>query len=473
MTALPFLKKKTAAAIPVTLLTGKEFDGWLKKQDTAVKNWVKAAGFKGKAGSMIALSGKNGSPARVVAALPEKPGLYDIADFSSRLPKEPGEYFIDAKLSTERATELALGFALGSYKFDAYKSKKTGEAPAKLVWPDGADRALVESTAKAVFLVRNLVNTPANDMGPAELAAASAKLAKEFNHASISVIKGKKLLAENYPAIYEVGKGSPREPRLIDIRWGEKDAPKVTLVGKGVCFDTGGLDIKDSASMLLMKKDMGGAAHVLGLARMIMEAGLPVRLRVLIPAVENSVDGEAFRPSDIIKTRKGLTVEVGNTDAEGRLVLADALAEACREKPDLLIDFATLTGAARTALGPDLPAMFCNNEKIAGDFLKSSQKVGDPVWRLPLWAPYAAWLDSPLADTNSVGGSFAGAIVAALFLQKFVDEKTPWIHLDTYAWNSGSKPGRPAGGEALGMRAGFDLIESKFGKKKPVIKKRS
>ena len=471
MIPLPFLDKKSASAVPVTLLTDKEFDGWIKKQDTATKNWLASAGFKGKAGSMAAIPGKNGSPARIVATVPEKAGLYDIADFSSRLPKEPGEYFIDMKLDAERATQLMLGFALGSYKFDAYKSKKNTDAPAKLVWPTNADRGFVESTAHAVFMVRDLVNTPANDMGPAELEKAGENLAKKFNQASIEVITGKDLLTENYPAIYEVGKGSPREPRLIDIRWGKKDAPKVTLVGKGVCFDTGGLDIKDSSSMLLMKKDMGGAAHVLGLAKMIMDAQLPVQLRVLIPAVENSVDGEAFRPSDIIKTRKGLTVEIGNTDAEGRLVLADALAEACRDKPDLLIDFATLTGAARTALGPELPAMFCNDEKIAEAFLKSAQKVGDPVWRLPLWTPYASWLDSPVADTNNVGGSFAGAITAALFLQKFVDEKTPWIHLDTYAWNPGNKPGRPAGGEALGMRAGFDLIESKFGKKKPAPKK--
>ncbi len=464
---LPFIDKKSAKALPITLLTEKEFDGWLKKQDTLTQNFLKGNGFKGKAGGMAVIPGKDGSPARVVAALPEKGTMYDIADFSARLPKEPGEYYIDTKLDPDRATEMALGFALGSYKFTAYKSKKDKTEAAKLVWPEKADQAFVESTAKAVFLVRDLVNTPSNDMGPAELAKAGKHLADQFNGASVKVITGKDLLKENYPAIYEVGKGSPREPRLIDIRWGKKDAPKVVLVGKGVCFDTGGLDIKDSSSMLLMKKDMGGAAHVLGLAQMIMDAKLPVNLRVLIPAVENSVDGDAFRPSDIIKSRKGLTIEIGNTDAEGRLILADALTEACREKPDLVIDFATLTGAARTALGPDLPAMFSNDDKIAEALLKSSEKTGDPMWRLPLWGPYASWLDSPVADTNNVGGGFAGAITAALFLQKFVDEKTPWVHLDTYAWNAGGKPGRPAGGEALGMRAGFDLIQSKFGKKKP------
>ena len=466
MPNLPFLDKKSKNAVPLTLMTEKEFDVWVARQDAAVKGWLKTANFKGKPGTLAVIPAKDGTPARVVAGLADKPGLFDIGDLSSRLPKEPGNYFIDNAFSPARATELALGFALGSYRFETYKGKKAPDSPAKLAWPQGADRAFVESTARAVFMVRDLVNTPANHMGPDELETAGRKLAKKFNQASVSVITGKDLLAKNYPAIYEVGKGSPREPRLIDLRWGKKDAPKVTLVGKGVCFDTGGLDMKDSSSMLLMKKDMGGAAHVLGLARMIMDADLPVQLRVLIPAVENSVDGEAFRPSDIIKTRKGLTVEVGNTDAEGRLVLADALAEACRDKPDLLIDFATLTGAARTALGPDLPAMFCNDDTLANDFLKSSQRAGDPVWRLPLWAPYAAWLDSPVADTNNVGGSFAGAITAALFLQKFVDEKTPWVHLDTYAWNPGNKPGRPAGGEALGMRAGFDLIESRFGKKK-------
>lgn len=468
---LPFVAKKSPKALPITLLTEKEYDGWLKKQDKATKNWLTATGFKGKPGGLAVIPGKNGAPQRILATLPEKGSLYDIADLSGRLPREPGEYYIDAKLSPDRATDLALGFALGVYKFSDFKSKKNNDAPARLVWPAGADRDFVQSAVDAVFLVRDLVNTPANHMGPAELEKAGKTLAGTFNGASVSVISGKDLLKKNYPAIYEVGKGSPRDPRLIDIRWGKKGAPKVTLVGKGVCFDTGGLDIKDSSSMLLMKKDMGGAAHVLGLARMIMDAELPVQLRVLIPAVENAVDGSSYRPSDIIKTRKGLTVEVGNTDAEGRIILADALAEACRDKPDLLIDFATLTGAARTALGPDLPAMFCNDDHLAEAFLKSSKKVSDPVWRLPLWSPYASWLDSPVADTNNVGGSFAGAITAALFLQKFVDEKTPWIHLDTYAWNTGNRPGRPSGGEALGMRAGFDLIESKFGKKKAPHKK--
>jgi leucyl aminopeptidase len=323
----------------------------------------------------------------------------------------------------------------------------------------------VQSAAEAVYLVRDLVNTPSNDMGPAELAAAGKKLAGSFK-GSTSVIIGEDLLKKNYPAIHAVGKGSPRAPRFVDIRWGNKKNPKVTLVGKGVCFDTGGLDIKPGNAMALMKKDMGGAAHVLGLARMIMAHNLPVNLRVLIPAVENSTDGNSYRPGDIIQTRKGLTIEIGDTDAEGRLVLADALAEACRDNPALIIDYATLTGAARVALGPDLPAMFTNNDRIAVELIDASMEVEDPLWRLPLWQPYKDNLASKIADSNNIGGSFAGAITAALFLEKFIERGIPWVHIDTYAWNNGNKPGRPEGGEALGMRAGFELIKKRFGRSK-------
>ncbi len=460
---MSFLAKKAAKSTPITPIQTGEFESWLKKQDAATKSWVKGAGFTGAAGSLLLLPGKNGDIAQILFGAGADDSLYTYADLPAKLPKNKAGYYINAKMSGERATDVALGWALGCYHFSQYKSKNKKEFAA-LVWPEKADRKFVESAVKATALVRDLVNTPANDMGPAELEAASRKLVKQFNKSSIRVITGEDLLKKNYPAIHAVGKGSPRKPRLIDIRWGDKKAPLVTLVGKGVCFDTGGLDIKPSSGMLLMKKDMGGAAHVLGLASMIMAANLPVRLRVLIPAVENSTDGHSYRPGDIIDTRKGLSVEIGNTDAEGRLVLADALAEACSEKPALLIDFATLTGAARTALGPDLPAMFSNDEKTASALLASSQETQDPLWRLPLWQPYKDWLNSKVADTNNVGGSFAGAITAALFLEKFVEKETPWVHIDTFAWTPSSKPGRPEGGEALGMRASYDLIKNRFGK---------
>jgi len=457
-----FLKKKTAASIPVTPVNADTLADWLKTQDAKTQNWVKAAGFTGANGAILSLPDDKGNVTRVLFGAGKDDSLYTYADLPAKLPKNDGGYFIDKKMTAERATQAALGWALGSYQFGAYKSGAKKDF-ASLVWPDNADKKGVKSMAEATFLVRDLVNTPANDLGPEEIADAAEKLVKSFNKASIKVIVGEDLLKKNYPAIYEVGKGSPRKPRLIDIRWGKEKHPLVTLVGKGVAFDTGGLNLKPGNSMALMKKDMGGAAHVLGLAHMIMSENLPVRLRVLIPAVENSMDGNSFRPSDVIKTRKGITVEVGDTDAEGRLVLCDALAEACAEKPDLLIDFATLTGAARVALGPDLPAMFSNDKKTAQDLLDSSERVQDPLWQLPLWQPYKDMLNSKVADTNNVGGSFGGAITAALYLEKFVDKEVPWVHIDTYAWNPGSKPGKPEGGEALGMRATFDLIKAKFG----------
>jgi leucyl aminopeptidase len=461
-----FLNKKTAKSTPITPVNADEFSAWLKKQDKKTQGWVKSTGFTGKEGTLLSIPDNNGNISRVLFGAGKDDSLYTYADLPAKLPKNDAGYYIDKKMDKERATQVALGWALGTYQFSQYKSGKKKEF-ASLVWPDRADKKGVKSTAEAVFLVRDLVNTPANDLGPEELADAAEKLVKAFNKASIKVIVGEDLIKKNYPAIYEVGKGSPRKPRLIDIRWGKEKHPLVTLVGKGVAFDTGGLNLKPGNSMALMKKDMGGAAHVLGLAHMIMSENLPVRLRVLIPAVENSMDGNSFRPSDVIKTRKGLSVEVGDTDAEGRLVLCDALAEACSEKPDLLIDFATLTGAARVALGPDLPAMFSNDKNVARDLLDSAEKTQDPLWQLPLWQPYKEMLNSKIADTNNVGGSYAGAITAALYLEKFVDKEVPWVHIDTFAWNPGSKPGKPEGGEALGLRATYDLIKNKFGKNKP------
>jgi len=455
------LRAKAAAdTVPVTPLAKADLDGWLSLQPPAVAAWVRAVNFTAEAGATALLPGDDGRLGRVLVGVSAVDDLWAFAGLPGSLP--PGSYRIDAELDRRAATRAALGWALGSYAFTRYK--KSGKDFAQLVWPQNADHGDVERAAAATWLVRDLVNMPAGDLGPAELAEAARALAEEFQ-ADIKVIVGDDLLKKNYPAIHAVGRASPREPRLIDITWGRRDDPKVTLVGKGVCFDTGGLDIKPSSAMLLMKKDMGGAAHALGVARMVMMAGLPVRLRVLIPAVENVISGNAFKPQDVLKTRKGLTVEVGNTDAEGRLILCDALAEADAEKPALLVDFATLTGAARVALGTDLPALFANNEELAADLLAASEVASDSMWRLPLWQGYRKGLDSKVADIGNVTShGFAGAITAALFLESFVSKETPWAHLDTYAWNGSARPGRPEGGEALGMRAVYALIEKRFGK---------
>ncbi|CBS88070.1 leucyl aminopeptidase family protein [Azospirillum lipoferum] len=446
--------------VALTPVTKAGLADWLAAQSPAVASWVKAVGFTGEAGSTVFLPGPDGGVAHVLAGVSAIDDLWAFAGLPASLPA--GSYKIDATLDARTATRAALGWALGSYRFSRYK-KPPEKGFANLVWPAAADRGEVERAATATWLVRDLVNTPACDMGPAELAQAAQDLAAEFD-AAVEVIVGQDLLDRDYPAIHAVGRASPRAPRLIDLRWGNPQHPKVTIVGKGVCFDTGGLDLKPSSAMLIMKKDMGGAAHALALGRMIMMAGLPVRLRVLVPAVENVVSGDSFKPQDVLKTRKGPTVEVGNTDAEGRLILCDALAEADSEKPELLIDFATLTGAARVALGPDLPALMCNDDALANDLTEAGTAVDDPMWRLPLWAPYRKGLDSKVADINNVTtNGFAGAITAGLFLQEFVSKGTPWAHLDTYAWNGSARPGRPEGGEALGLRAAYAVIAKRFG----------
>ncbi|ALG70146.1 cytochrome C oxidase subunit II [Azospirillum thiophilum] len=450
--------------VALTPVTKAGLADWLAAQTPAVASWVKAVGFTGEAGSTVFLPGPDGAVARVLAGVSALDDLWAFAGLPASLPA--GSYRIDSKieggLDARAATRAALGWALGSYRFTRYK-KPPEKGFACLVWPAEADHGEVERAATATHLVRDLVNTPACDLGPAELAQAAQDLAAEFD-AAVEVIVGQDLLDRDYPAIHAVGRASPRDPRLIDLRWGNPEHPKVTIVGKGVCFDTGGLDLKPSSGMLMMKKDMGGAAHALALGRMIMMAGLPVRLRVLVPAVENVVSGNAFKPLDVLKTRKGLTVEVGNTDAEGRLILCDALAEADSEKPALLIDFATLTGAARVALGPDLPALMSNDDALANELTEAGSAVDDPMWRLPLWAPYRKGLDSKVTDINNVTtNGFAGAITAGLFLQEFVSKGTPWAHLDTYAWNGSARPGRPEGGEALGLRAAYAVIARRFG----------
>lgn len=369
---------------------------------------------------------------------------------------------IDTAFDEAIHAELALGWMMQQYRFTRYREQdEEDDRLPTLVIPETI-RASVRMYTEATALVRDLINTPAADMGPEELADASLELARTYR-ARAQVIEGKRLQSE-YPAIHTVGKGSPRAPRLIDLRWGEKGAPRVTLVGKGVCFDTGGLDIKPSSAMKLMKKDMGGAACVLGLAQLIMASALPVQLRVLIPAVENAVDGHSYRPTDIITMRSGLSVEVGDTDAEGRLVMADALSDACAESPDILIDCATLTGAARIALGTHLPALFSNDDEVAASLQEMSWRVHDPLWQMPLYAPYAEGLSSSVADTSSISSSrYGGAISAALFLQKFITPGTRWVHLDMMAWNLSSRPAHPVGGEAMGMRALFHWLHERYG----------
>ena len=455
------LSESGEGAVAVVPLTKAGLETWLSGQPAALRQWAAQTGFKGEAGTVCAVPGTDGTLALVLFGLGEDDDPWAYAALPEKLA--PGRYRIDAALDADRAGWAALGWELATYEFRRYRGEK-GRAWPTLAWPEAADRADVERLAAATSLVRDLINTPSSDMGPEELAAAAEGVARPHG-AACRVIVGDALLAENYPAIHAVGRASARAPRLIDMRWGAEDAPRVTLVGKGVCFDSGGLDLKPSSAMKLMKKDMGGAAHVLGLAQMVMAAGLPMRLRVVIPAVENSVGGDAFRPLDVLRTRAGKTVEIGNTDAEGRLVLCDALADADAEHPALLIDCATLTGAARSALGTEIPALFSNDDALADDLLRHGRERADPLWRLPLWKPYGKMLQSKVADLNNCpDGPYAGAITAALFLQAFVGAATPWAHLDMMAWNVAARPGRPEGGEAMGLRAMFALLEERFAK---------
>jgi leucyl aminopeptidase len=451
------------SAIPIAALSKNQLPGWLEAAPECERNWLRALGFSADPGKHVLVPGEAGSFARVVVGLgdAEDTGrtMWALASLPGELPE--GCYRLEAIPEGADPTRLALGWALATYAFTRYHAKTTPSAT--LVWPDGADRGRAERLARAIFLARDLANTPAGDLGPEELAAEAMRIA-EAAGTRHRVIVGEELLAENYPTIHAVGRAAARAPRLVDIVWGDPAAPKVTLVGKGVCFDSGGLDLKTASGMRLMKKDMAGAAIMLGLAQAIMDGGLPVRLRVLLPLVENAVSGNALRPLDIVRTRKGLTVEIGNTDAEGRLILCDALAEAATEKPELLIDMATLTGAARVALGPELAALFCNNEALATALLDVAAAEEDPMWRMPLWRPYRKMIDSKIADINNVSESpHAGAITAALYLQEFVEPDIPWAHLDVMAWNPQSRPGRPEGADATALRALYAHIAQRFG----------
>jgi len=447
---------------PITLIPvpSDGFDKWLKKQNKTTCNWVNANEFKANAGSILALPGKKGEIEEVLVGISQEGALWDYAALPVKLPQ--GTYKIKGHLKKDDATTACLGWALGCYSFDWYK-ESTKEF-ARLIHPQSADIKTVYALADGIELTRDLINLPAADMGPAELAQAAKDLAEDQG-GQCEVIIDEALLEENLPAVYAVGKGAEdsRRPRLIDLRWGKDKHPKITLVGKGVCFDTGGLDIKPAQFMKLMKKDMGGAAHVLGLAKAIMSARLPVNLRVIIPAVENAVSDKAMRPLDVVDSRKGTTIEIGHTDAEGRVVLADALTLASEDTPDMILDFATLTGAARVALGTELPALFSNDDQLADDLQKAGQVEDDNMWRLPLWKPYRQMIDGKTADiSNESAAPYGGAITAALFLEEFVAKDIPWAHLDVMGWNTASKPGRPEGGEAMGLRAAFQTIKNRI-----------
>lgn len=422
--------------------------------DPIALDWARRAGYKAESGSVLLIPTAEGHLGGALFGLGTNPSEqpYITGRLARALPA--GDWHIETAPLT--ANRLALGFGLGSYRFDRYKSEKT--LAATLMIPRDADSADIKRQLAGVFLARDLINTPTNDMGPEQLEAAFRGLAAHYK-AEISVIKGDDLLKHNFPLVHTVGRASADAPRLLELRWGKKGHRKVTLVGKGVCFDTGGLDIKPAASMLLMKKDMGGAANVMGLALMIMDAKLKVDLRVIIPVVENAISSNAFRPGDIYKSRKGLTVQIDNTDAEGRLILADALAYADEEEPDLLIDMATLTGAARVALGPDLPPFFTDDANLAHDLTEASLETDDPIWRLPLYSGYEKDIRTKFADlTNAPAGGMAGAITAALFLKRFVGKAKSWAHFDIYGWAQSERPHSPGGGEAQAIRALFHHI---------------
>ena len=442
----------TARALHV--LDRTQLAAWRTTQSAAVNAWIDAQGFAAGAGSLLLLPGEDGLAGAVVGiGNPLDPYSYAHAPFG--LPA--GDWQLASDLSAEARTALQLGWGLGSYRFDRYK--QPARKPARLVLPQADAEAL--DLLAASLQMRDLVNTPTEHMGPDELEAAVRELAATHG-AEIEVITGDALLTQNFPAIHAVGRASHRAPRLIALRWGDTSAPHVALVGKGVCFDTGGLDIKPSDGMRNMKKDMGGAAHAIALARLVMARQLPVRLTLLVPAVENSIGPNAFRPGEVIATRKGVSVEIDNTDAEGRIVLSDTLARACELAPDLLLDFATLTGAARVALGPDLPALYANDDALAHGWLDAGMQARDPLWRMPLWRPYLRYLTSGIADlANASNTTMAGSVTAALFLERFVADGQAWGHVDVYAWNDADRPGKPAGGEAQGLRAAYALLKQR------------
>lgn len=450
-------------SIPIHLIAEDEFDPWVRAQQESVRQWVTANAFKGERFKTLLLPDSNGRPRAVVhglgRVLREELNCWAVAGLADRLPE--GDYHFADRFAAPLANQLAFGWVYGQYRFERYR-RAAPTRSVRLRLPEGADALEVERLRAASHLSRDLINTPAGDMSPEMLAQATLDLGRRYGCTQRQVI-GEDLLRQGFPAIHAVGRAAAVAPRLVELQWGDQTHPKITLVGKGVCFDTGGLDIKPGPSMLLMKKDMGGAALTLGLAQLIMDAKLPVRLRIIIPAVENSISANAYRPGDVIGTRHGLSVEVGNTDAEGRLILCDGLALASEDQPELIIDMATLTGAARVALGPELPALFSNDDALAQELVRIGAREADPMWRMPLWTGYDDELSSKVADLNNVSSSgFSGAIIGALFLKRFVAESQRWVHLDLYAWNSKDRPGRPVGAEPQCIRALYAHVKEHY-----------
>ena len=458
-----YLGTPPADAVPIHIVTSETWPEIRVALAPAAAAFAEACGFAPEPGRSLLLPSPAGGIGGVLfgvesrAARVRDPFL--LGRLATSLPAQI-YHFANSPQDPEMAT---LAWGLAGYRFRRYKKATNDAAAPQLCPPQGVDAARIARIVSAVGLGRDLVNTPANDLGPQALEAAALEVAERFGVAA-KVVRGDGLLQENFPLVHAVGRAADGAPRLVDFCWGDAEAPKVTLVGKGVCFDTGGLDIKPESAMALMKKDMGGAATALALAQMIMDARLAVRLRVILPIVENSIAGNAMRPGDIYPSRKGLTVEIGNTDAEGRLILADALALGDEEAPELLIDFATLTGAARVALGPDLPPFYTMDEALAAEIALCGARANDPVWRMPLWDPYDKLLDGKVGNVNNIsGGAFAGSITAALFLRRFVERAKAWAHFDVYAWTPTAKSGRPEGGEVQAARLLFDLIERRYG----------
>ena len=454
------LLNATNTGIPLTILEKNKYSQWLTKQEQDTKTWLKQTNYQGKGLALLPNFSDvtENSVRQAIFVVDDASHYFSCGDLITQLP--PAQYKLDA--APEHQKSICFSWLIGAYEFSSYKTNHENRVLPTLSInePTLVDNAI--KYAEATNLVRNLVNTPASDMMPCNLGDTAELLIETFG-GTLSQIIGDDLLKQNYPTIHAVGRASSNRPRLIDFTWGDQNNPQITLVGKGVCFDSGGLDLKSSAGMRNMKKDMGGAAHVLGLARLIMSHNLPIYLRVLIPAVENAVSSNAMRPGDVITTRKGLTVEIDNTDAEGRLVLCDALAEADNDKPELIIDFATLTGAMRVALGTELPGFFSTNTEVAQDITDAGNKINDPVWRMPLYQPYDDLFKSTIADmTNCSAGPYGGAITAALYLQRFVSKETNWVHFDVMAFNIRPLPGRPIGGEAFGIRAVFDYLQARY-----------
>ena len=449
---------RTADAVPVIPITAATREEALTRLDAPARRWVEACGYEAKAATCCLIPGPGDALGTVLAGVAERVEPFSLPHLPGTLPA--GDYFIDSEWPAADLRLTSLGWALAGYRFDRYKDHDLPTA--RLCVDADVDSARVRHETAAICLARDLINTPAEDMMPEHLAGVTEDLAGTFG-ARFDQLVGEALLSENFPAVHAVGRASVHAPRLIELNWGEPDHPEVVIVGKGVCFDSGGLDLKSAQNMRLMKKDMGGAAVAIGLARLLINESLPVRVRLLVAAVENAVSANAYRPGDIIRARNGLSIEIDNTDAEGRVILSDVLVAGGEGDPDLIVDFATLTGAARVALGTEVPAMFSNHDGLANGLLAAAQREMDPVWRLPLHQPYNELIDSPTADVvNSGSTPFGGAITAALFLERFVPAAMPWAHFDLMAWNTRSRAGRPEGGEAMSMRAVASYLAERY-----------